>query len=111
MQACCLDRLSRMDGTVDVQSAWPLPGGSFDFLGDFDVAAPLDLFALEGSTDEAGSSGCITGNFNPQIISERNALARDPGQQKDKKATAKELNKRAQKRFRENQKVSPLRMQ
>ena len=91
-----------MNRTLDVQSAWPMPGGSLDFLGDFDEAAPLDLFALDGPPDDAGGSGCMTSDFNPQIITEQYALARAPGQQKDKKATTKELNKRAQKRFHEN---------
>lgn len=100
-----------MDSTIDVQSPWPLPGVSFDFLDDFDEAAPLELFGVVGSFDEPTSSGCRTSDAVPHIISgidtsERNPLTLAPTQQKDRKTAVKELNRRAQRRFREKQKVS-----
>ena len=105
--------VSAMDSTTDVQSPWPMPGVSFDFLDDIDEAAPLDLFGVVGPFDEAGSSGCTTSDAVPHIFagvdtSKQDPLTLAPTQQKDRKTTVKELNKRAQKRFREKQKVSML---
>ena len=101
-----------MDTTIDVQSRWPMPGVSLDFLDDID-AAPLDLFGVVGAFDEGGSSGCTTSDAVPHVItgrdaSEHNPLTLAPTQQKDRKTAVKELNKRAQRRFRERQKVALL---
>lgn len=100
-----------MDSTFDVQSPWSMPGVTFDFLDDVDEAAPLDAFGLVGPFDEAGSSGCTSSGAVPHSVAGRDAaehepLSTAPTQQKDRKTAVKELNKRAQRRFREKQKVS-----
>lgn len=100
-----------MDSSLDIQAVWPVPDDSFDFLGDFDEAAPLDLFGSIGQKDEAGSSGCNTAAAAASHCSgdrgdAQKVVPTGLEQRKDKLAAVKEINKRAQKRFRDKQKVS-----
>ena len=100
-----------MDGSLDIQAAWPMPDDNFDFLGDFDEVAPLDLFGTIGPKDEAGSSGCNTAAAASQCSGDIDAPSQPVPTglelRKDKLAAVKEINKRAQKRFRDKQKVAP----
>ena len=88
----------------DVRSAWPMLDVPFDFLSDFDVPAPLDLFGTVSQVDEAGSSGDLTIEAVPRPSSGIESPGHGTSapileQVTDKKAAVKETNKRAQKRF------------
>ena len=100
-------QLLTMEG---MQSPWPLTDESFDFLGELTGTASLDLLTepvpfdfqytditLQAASDKgsAGSGSCFT---DPEPNT----------RQVQQKASTKDLNKAAQKRFREKQKVQPL---
>ena len=90
------------------EAALPLPGDHDDLLGGFEQDAMLDLLRTLEPLDPALLQHS-TGNAAAQTSSregsaEGQTFAHDQ-QQTDRKAQVKELNKRAQKRHREKQKV------
>ena len=91
------------------QAAWQLQDGDFDFLGDFYQAASLDLFGTHAQTNDAGylhdNQSVVALHTSSGEGSVDHATVVPAPQRADRKATVKELNKRAQKRFRENQKA------
>lgn len=104
-------QLRTMEG---MQSPWPLTDESFDFLGEFAGTASLDL--LTGPAVETVPLDFQCNDITLQAASDRGSAGSgscfaDPElntRQVPQKASTKELNKAAQKRFREKQKVNPL---
>lgn len=104
-------QLLKMEG---MQSPWPLTDELFDFLGEFTGTASLDL--LTGPAVETVPLDFQYNDITLQTASDKGSAGSDScftdpepnTRQVQQKASTKELNKAAQKRFREKQKVKPL---